>query len=264
MALNPQSSAINGPLWSIRARDWAEAQEVQAIPAYEVVFDRAAVGRGTRYLDVGCGGGVAARMAAARGATVSGVDAAEGMIAVARDSVPGGDFRVADLETLPFSAGAFDVVTGFNAFQYAANPVVALSEVGRVTKAGGLIVVMAWGPPETTPAATLPMAVRPLLPPSPLNAPGPFALSDETALRAFATDAGLEPIEVFDVDSPFDYPDELTALRGLMAAGPATRAIEYSGEAAVNDAYRQALAPFRQSDGHYRIGASFQCLFARS
>ncbi|HLY80007.1 MAG TPA: class I SAM-dependent methyltransferase [Caulobacteraceae bacterium] len=263
MELKPQSSPVNGPLWSRKARDWAEAQEVQAIAAYEAVLDRAGVGPGTRYLDVGCGAGVAAGLASARGARTSGIDAAEGMIAVARDGAQDVDFRVGDLEALPYATESFDVVTGFNAFQYAANPAVALREAGRVTKAGGLIVVMAWGPPESTPAASLLMALAPLLPPPPPGAPGPFALSVETALRAFAADAGLQAIEVFDVDSPFDYPDEATALRGLNSGAPAIRAMEQVGETAVTDAYRKALAPFRQADGRFKVGASFRCLLAQ-
>lgn len=69
-------------------------------------------------------------MAAARGARVSGIDAAEAMIAIARENAPGGEFHVGDLEDLPFADDSFDVVAGFNAFQYAANPTVALKEAG--------------------------------------------------------------------------------------------------------------------------------------
>lgn len=45
------------------------------------------------------------------------------------------------MEELPFANKVFDVVTGFNAFQYAADPVAALAEARRVTKPGGTIVV---------------------------------------------------------------------------------------------------------------------------
>jgi hypothetical protein len=68
---------------------------------------------------------------------------------------------------------------------------------------------------------------------------------------------------VFDVDSPWSYPDEATAVRGLNSSGVAKRAMDNSGEAAVSEAHRQALGPFRQTDGGYRIGASFRCLLAR-
>ena len=263
MELKPQSSPVNARLWGARARDWADIQEGLARPVYEAVLRRAGIGPGVRYLDVGCGAGGAARLAAAQGARVSGIDAADTLLAIARERTPAGDFHIGDLEALPFADGAFDVVTGFNAFQYAANPAVALSEAWRVTKADGVVVIMTWGAPEGMPAASLVAALRPLLPAPPPGAPGPFALSDEAALRAFAADAGLTPIEVFDVDSPWTYPDEATAVRGLNSSGVAARAMEHSSEAAVSEAHSQALAPFCQPDGGYRIGASFRCLLAR-
>ena len=82
-------------------------------------------------------------------------------------------------------------------------------------------------------------------------------------LRAFVADAGLEPVEVFDVDSEWVYADEAKAIRALNASGVSTRAMEHSGEAAVIEAHRNALAPFRQADGRYIMGASFRCLLAR-
>jgi hypothetical protein len=122
---------------------------------------------------------------------------------------------------------------------------------------------MTWGPPDGMPAAALVKALGPLLPPPPPGAPGPFALSEDAVLRAFVADAGLKPFEVFDVDSPWAYPDETTAIRGLNASGVSTRAMEHSGEAAVTEAHRKALAPFRQADGRYLIGACFRCLLAK-
>ena len=56
------------------------------------------------------------------------------MLTIARSRVPAGDFRRGDLEALPFADESFDLVTGFNSLQYAANPVAALRDVGRVTK----------------------------------------------------------------------------------------------------------------------------------
>jgi hypothetical protein len=123
---------------------------------------------------------------------------------------------------------------------------------------------MTWGKPEGMEAATLLAALRPLLPLPPPGASGPFALSDEAALRAFAAGVGLESLEVFDVDSPWQYPDLSTALCGLGSSGVAVRAIENSSEDAVNEAHTKALTPVRQSDGSYRIGATFRCLLTRA
>jgi SAM-dependent methyltransferase len=191
------------------------------------------------------------------------VDAAEAMLAIARSRVPAGDFRKCDLEELPFADGTFDVVTGFNSLQYAGNPVAALREAGRVTRRGGAVVVMTFGNPDGMEVVALLTVLKALLPPPPPGAPGPFALSDETILRQFAADAGLEAVEVFDVDSPWTYTDEASALRGLTSTGNAVRALEQLDEQAVTEAYAKALAPFRQADGSYRATAWFRCLLAR-
>lgn len=261
---NPRTAEVNSRLWGANARDWAEIQEGACRPVYLAVFDRLGLRSGTVYLDAGCGAGMAAQIAAERGARVSGLDAAENLLAIARTRVPSGDFHVGEIESLPFPDNTFDIVTGFNSFQFAGNPGIALAEAKRVAKPSASVVIMTWGNPEGMGAASLLAALRPLLPPPPPGTPGPFALSDEAALLGFATGAGLEPIEVFDVDSPWHYPDLATALRGLKSTGVSLRAIENSSEDAVDAAHSQALAQFSQSDGSYQIGATFRCLLARS
>lgn len=79
-----------------------------------------------------------------------------------------------DLKDLPFADATFDVVTGFNAFQFAGNPVRALTEARRVTKPGGIVAVMTWGRPEGMEATSIVAALRPLLPAPPPGAPGPL------------------------------------------------------------------------------------------
>jgi len=263
LELRPRTADVNGRLWGARAGDWANIQEGMVRPVYEAVLERTHVKSGKRYLDVGCGAGMAVQIASARGAQVSGIDAAEALLEIARQRTPGGDFRQGDLEVLPFDERSFDVVTGFNSFQYAGNPAVALESARRVTVPSGAIVIVTWGNPGGMEAASLLAALRPLMPPPPPGAPGPFALSDESALRKFAADAGLTPVEVFDVDSPFIYPDKATALRGLNSTGVAVRAMENSSEQAVTAAHANAIAPFRQHDGSYRIQATFRCLLAQ-
>lgn len=97
------SSKILGELWGAAARDWAEMREPLHIPVWEAMLGVAKVGKGTLLLDAGCGGG-ASVPAAQRGAIVSGLDASKALIAIAGERVPEGDFRVGDLEELPFHA----------------------------------------------------------------------------------------------------------------------------------------------------------------
>lgn len=250
-------------LWGQRARDWAEVQEAMVRPVYRAVLDALQVKPGQSLLDLGCGAGMFAQLGAAAGLSVAGIDAAQPMLDIAQDRVPLGDFRKGDLETLSFADGSFDLVTGFNAFQFAASPARALAEAARVVRPGGAVVVMTWGEPQNMPAAAVITALRPLLPPPPPNAPGPFALSDRAALTGFALQAGLQPDQVFDVTSPFTYPDLPTALRGLNSSGVAAAAMERAGEDAVSAAHAAALAPFVQADGGYVVPASFRCLVAR-
>jgi ubiquinone/menaquinone biosynthesis C-methylase UbiE len=258
------TAETNGALWGARARDWANIQEGQCRPVYEVVLEQLSVGSGTALLDAGCGAGMAAQMATARGAQVTGFDAAEPLLAIARERVPTATFGQGDLETLPFADASFDVVTGFNSFQYAGNPVKALAEARRVTKPGGAVAIMTWGPPEGMPAAALVAALRPLLPPPPPGAPGPFALSNEEALRGFAAAAGLMPESVFDVQSPWQYATLEEGIRALGSSGVAARARNNSGDEAVDGAHAEALSGFRQPDGSYCVPAVFRCLIARA
>jgi len=88
---------------------------------------------------------------------------------------------------------------------------------------------MTWGDPAGMEAAQLVGAMKPLLLPPPPGAPGPFALSDEAALRAFAVAGGLTPGALFDVGT-WSYPDEATGLRGLACSGVATTAMEHAGK----------------------------------
>ena len=257
------TSEVNGKLWGARARDWADVQEATARPAFAAVIERAGVGPDTDYLDVGCGSGMAAAIAAACGARVAGIDAAEPLLAIARERVPEGDFRAADLEALPFADASFDLVTGFNAFQYAASPLAALIEARRTTRPGGIVAITVWGDPAGMAMASVITALGPLLPPPPPGAAGPFALSGEAALRALADAAGLKAESLFDVIEPVRYPALATALRGLNSSGVAARAMGVVSEAAVTAAHSAALAPYATSEGGYEIGAAFRCLLAR-
>ena len=248
-----------------RARPiWADLAEVQHIPLYEAVLDRLAPLPGSRVLDVGCGSGVYCRLAAERGLAVSGLDATPELVALAARRAPRVDVRVGEIESLPYPDEAFDLVTGFNAFQYAARPVNALAEAKRVTRSRGGVVIATWGNPAECEAAACLSALASLLPPQPAGASGPFALSAPGALEHLATEAGLEPLDALEVETPFVYPNQATALLALFSSGPGVRAINASGEPRAREVVTEAIAPFRGPDGSYRLRNRFRYLIARA
>jgi ubiquinone/menaquinone biosynthesis C-methylase UbiE len=104
----------SGLAWGERAADWAYLVEPHARRVNDALFDRAHVSPGTRLLDIACGSGYAASVAAGRGAEVCGLDASEALIAIARARTPAGEFRVGDMFALPFEDGCFDVAMSFN------------------------------------------------------------------------------------------------------------------------------------------------------
>jgi SAM-dependent methyltransferase len=252
------SAAIEGRLWSVRADDWAAIQERQVAPAYQAALDALRVGPRSRLLDAGCGAGMFMRLAADRGADVYGLDASEGLLAHARGRVPGAPLLQGELEQLPYEDASFDIVTGFNSFQYAARPEVALAEARRVAVRGGRVLLLNWAPAELCEATGYLTALGRLMPPPPPGTPGPFALSDTGALSALFDEAGLDVLAVEDVECVWRYPDEPTAVAGLMCSGPVVGVIEHAGEPAVRAATASFLEPFRTPAGGYRITNVFR------
>ncbi len=250
-----------GQIWGTRARDWAEVQEGVAIPLYEAVLRQTGLSAGGSVLDIGCGSGIFCDMAARLGATVSGIDASEPLIDIAKERVPHGDFRVGAMETLPYPDKAFDLVTGFSSFQFASNPVGALKEASRVSRTGRVVIAV-FGRPEASESTAYISALGALLPPPPPGTPGPYALSADGALEDLARQAGMTARFADTVASPWVYADEPTAMRGLLATGPAIRAIQVKGETVVREAILNAIAPFKTPSGGYRLSNYFRYVIA--
>jgi len=175
--------------------------------------------------------------------------------------VPGASFTTADLEEpLPYPEGAFDVVTSFNSVQFATDPVAALKHMSHVTRPGGLISFLVWGPPDKCQSGVIFAELGPLMPPAPPAAPSSVAWSEDGQLEALAARAGLTALTVADVPNPLIYPDLATAVRTQLSSGPARNAIEHSGLPAVRGALTRAFAGSRTPDATYRQENIFRYL----
>ena len=136
--------------------DWGlgryERTAVQFEPVAEVVVSAAAPAEGERVVDVGCGTGNAALLAAARGATVTGVDPAARLLEVARqraaDHAPQGTatFVQGTAEELPLADTCIDVALSVFGVIFTPDPEAAAAELARVTAPGGRILLSAWIP----------------------------------------------------------------------------------------------------------------------
>lgn len=257
------SAKRHGELWGARARAWAENEE-QQVPTYDEALRRTGIGAGTAVLEVGCGSGVFLRRAADAGARVSGLDAAAELIEIARERVPEADLRLGDLQFLPYEDDSFDVVAGFNSFFFAADMVAALSEARRVAKPGGTVLIQVWGRPDRCDLTAMKQAVGPYMPPPPPDAAKPPVLSEPGVLEAIASQAGLEPQTAFDVRYSFEYEDEDTLSRRMLAPGLIVEAVRRSGEDQVRRAIVDGLADYRLPDGSYRLENEWHFLIARA
>ncbi|MGH2810678.1 MAG: class I SAM-dependent methyltransferase, partial [Actinomycetota bacterium] len=250
------------------ARDWAEVQEPFLAPVFEKVLEKAGVGPGIRVLDIGCGAGGFLRMAAAAGAVVTGLDASEGLLRIARERIPRGEFSLGDMQHLPFEEASFDVVTAFNSIQHAPDPEKALAEARRVVRPGGVVAGVVWAD-EHGDVARVMDEVRDILTSgredeeSRQSEETPFAGGESDALVNLLQAAGLLPETPVELEIRMEYPDRATMLRGFMSPGPVVQAIEKFGETKVSESLVEAMKQYAQAGGGYRLVNRFALVSSR-
>jgi len=109
----------------------------------DYIRQRAPLG-GQDVLDVGCGGGILAESMASEGALVTGIDMAEGPLAVAKlhqaESGTGVDYRQATAESLADEMDArFDVVTCLELLEHVPSPAAVIEACARLVRPGGQV-----------------------------------------------------------------------------------------------------------------------------
>lgn len=111
---------------------------------------RISIPPGTDMLDVGCGAGQIAIPAARQGVRVTGVDIAANLVARARERAAAeglaARFDEGDAEQLPYADASFDVVASLIGAMFAPRPDLVASELLRVCRPGGRIVMANWTP----------------------------------------------------------------------------------------------------------------------
>jgi ubiquinone/menaquinone biosynthesis methyltransferase len=102
---------------------------------------------GRRALDLACGTGDIAFELAQRGARVTGLDITHRMVQLAREKRRGA-FLVGDMMALPFADAEFDVVTTGYGLRNVPELPVALAEIRRVLRPGGLLLSLDFNRPS--------------------------------------------------------------------------------------------------------------------
>jgi SAM-dependent methyltransferase len=254
-----EAARVQRRLWGTDPRAWAELAEAHNRPLFEAVLDAAGAEEGTRLLDVGCGSGLALLLAAGRGALPSGLDVSPGLLAVARERLPGADLREGDMEALPFEDGAFDAVVGVNAFQFAGDPRWALREAARVVRPGGRIVASLFAAPERSQSTAVHEAMSGLIPPEDAADHAPYALSAPGNLEAALAAAGLGVLGSGEVGCSWRYGSMADAVHGLLCSAGGARAVEAAGEARVREVLETSLARFEDpSTGVVKMDNTFR------
>jgi SAM-dependent methyltransferase len=116
----------------------------------EVFYQRLGIKPGTRLLDVGCGAGQLALIAARAGAVVTGCDIATNWLEKAKLRAAAEGLEIAfeegDAEALPYEDGQFDAVTSMFGAMFAPRPELVAAELTRVCRPGGTIAMANWTP----------------------------------------------------------------------------------------------------------------------
>jgi SAM-dependent methyltransferase len=212
---------------------------------------------GSDLLDVACGSGNVALVAARRYCAVTGLDFAPNLLeaAAARAAAEGSEIAwvEGDAQALPFEDGAFDTVTSVFGAMFAPDQERVAAELLRVCRPGGTIALATWGPGSF--AEALFRAVAPFVPPPPGLTP-PWRWGTEEGLAELLGPGADVRAEERTFYQRAPSPDHLM---GLFREhfGPtvlAYRAAGAAGADALTSALAEAIARYdRGADGTCKV-----------
>jgi ubiquinone/menaquinone biosynthesis C-methylase UbiE len=245
-----------------------EVYERELVPAVfrvwaPILVELAQLRPSERVLDVACGTGVVARIAATRvgpSGTVVGIDLNPGMLSVARsvespESRSGGQlqWQEASANKLPFPDGSFNVVYCQLGLQFFADRPSALREMRRVLGTEGRLALMVWrGIHESPGFAVLANALqRHVGQAAAAIMRAPFGLSNADELEALVRAAGFQNVAIQQRSGTVRFPSVerfvLSYVAGSPLAGPVSQADDAARAALITDV-RNALGNFTSND----------------
>lgn len=199
-----QIKATHRATWE--AGDYAAIAELIDESPPGDLLARVPVGPRQSVLDVATGTGNVALDAAARGATVVGLDLAPTLLHVARaradELAVDVQWVVGDAEALPFEDNRFDRVLSVFGVQFAPRHAVAAGELVRVCRPGGEIGLVNWTP--ESPVGEMFEILKGYLPAPPAFASPPPLWGDEDYVRELFADAPVE-LEFTHGSTPFRF-----------------------------------------------------------
>lgn len=237
----------------------AEIYEAQFVPGIfaewaPLLVDSASVRAGQAVLDVACGTGIVARRAADRlGAdgAVIGIDLNAAMLAVARRVRPDLNWQQGDVADLPFPDRTFDTVLCQMALMFFPDRAAALTEMARVTTAGGTVAVVVPAAINDQPAygPLVDVVAREAGQEAALMLDTYWSCGDLTELRALFASAGLEvtATRTHTGTATFSSADALVATE--VEGSPLIERISDDVYDRIKVGARAALAPFLTAEG---------------
>ncbi len=220
-------------------------------PLAGVFLDSADVGVTGQVLDVGCGPGALTAVLVDRyGApAVAAIDPSPSFVEATRARFPGLDVRQGVAEALPYDDDAFDAALAQLVVHFMPDPVAGLRDMGRVTRAGGVVAACVWDHADGgSPLSLFWSAARDVDPAAPSEAELPGTKDGQ--LPAYALEAGLHDVtsSALTVSQRFESYDEWWApyLLGVGPLGAYVATLEPDHVAALKERCRQLLpaAPF--------------------
>lgn len=236
--ITPEMSALKSRLKATwESGDYGIFAKYMETGAFEF-FDRLDIAPGSSLLDVGCGAGQLLIPAAKKGINVTGLDLAANLVRQAKDRAAKEELSVqvdqGDAEELPYPDETFDVVLSFIGSMFAPRPDLVASEMARVCKPRGRVIMGNWTPEGHV--GQMFKVISKYVPP-PSIFPSPLLWGDESTCRNRLS-GGFEDVQVTRRMYPFRYPFPPSEVVDFFTEyyGPVNRA-----NAALNDQGRKEL-----------------------